>query len=123
MKIKIESDVYDIVERIKEIDDGYFIVFNTDRNCFELHNSKQLDSYCLKIPYEFLDERVLSLIYGTLISNIDNIVEDIDNNNNLIEEKELNKVKDVADYKVREIYKFASNSSKDLCGMFDVCWR
>ena len=36
MKIKIESDVFDIVDRIKEIDDGYFIIYDTQKNKFEI---------------------------------------------------------------------------------------
>lgn len=114
MRIKIDSDVHDIVNRIKDIDEGYFIVFNTLKTKFELHNSKQFKSYCLTIPYEHLDARVLSLIYMSSVANIDNILEEIDKNNIDIENNCVNGIKDVADYKLREIYKFASNSSKEI---------
>ena len=29
MKIEIEDDVFEIVKRLKEIDDGYFVLYNT----------------------------------------------------------------------------------------------
>ena len=45
MKIKIESDVFNIINRIKEIDDGYFIMYNTNSKKFEVHNEKNLNSY------------------------------------------------------------------------------
>ena len=123
MKIKIESDVYDIVDRIKEIDEGYFIIYNTKSRCFELHNYNQADTYCLRIPYDCIDERVIDLIYNSLSSNIDVIIENIDNNNELIEKKNMESIRDVSDYKVREVYKFANNSSKEITGMFECCWR
>ena len=63
MKIKIDDDVFDITKRIKEIDDGYFVVYNTLKNSFELHNNYQENTYCLTCPYECLDERVLDMIY------------------------------------------------------------
>lgn len=124
MKIKIESDVYDIVNRIKEIDDGYYIVYNTAKMVYELHNSKQPYSYCLTIPYDEIDNRLIDLICVTNIRNIDNIIEDIDNNNDKLEKEKMNKFKDVSDYKLREIYKFESNSSKEIGDdLFENNWR
>lgn len=123
MKIKIDSDVYDIVERIKEIDEGYFIIYNTDNGCFELHNYNQFNTYCLRIPYDSLDERVISLIYKTLSSNLDNIIKEIDEQNEMLEDNKIKSTRDVSDYKLREVYKFANNSSKDLNGLFESCWR
>lgn len=124
MKIKITSDVHDIVDRIKEIDEGYFILFDTNKNKFELHNKNQSCTYCLTIPFGTLDKRVLDFIYNTQCSNIDNIVEEIDNNNAKIERNGIEKLKEVSDYKMREIYKFASNSSKEFGeNLFESEWR
>lgn len=125
MKIKIFSDVHDVVERIKDIDEGYFIVFDTIKNSYELHNSNQPISYCLTIPYSNIDSRVIDLIYSTNIQYIDNIIEDVDKNNENIEKQSINAIKDVSDYKLREIYKFANNSSKNLDseGLFNNSWR
>lgn len=125
MKIKIDSDVHDITIRVKEIDDGYFIVYNTDKDCYEIHNSKQKDTYCLTCPYEFLDDRVLGLVCMSNIQNIDTILEDIDNNNSSIEQNAIKTTKDIGDYKAREIYKFANNSSKNFDSekAFNEVWR
>ena len=51
MKIRIENDVFDVVKRIKQIDDGYFVVFDLDKEKYELHNKYQNNSYCLTYPY------------------------------------------------------------------------
>lgn len=86
MKIKIEHDVYNISNRIKEIDRFYYIVFNTSKNCFEVHNSSQTEnSFCLTIPYDFLDERTLNLVNETRVENIERILNKIENENKLKE--------------------------------------
>ena len=79
MRIKITHDVYDIANRIKDIDRWYYIVFNTSKGDFEVHNSKQVDTtYCVTLPYKTLDERALNYVYHTRVDNIENILEDID---------------------------------------------
>jgi len=112
MKVKIESDVFDIVDRIKTIDEGYYIVFDLCKGRYELHNSNQPNTYCISIPYDEIDEKLINLIYGTNIDNIDNIIEDIDKYNANIENNNNKSMKNQTDYMVREIYNFANNSSK-----------
>lgn len=86
MKIKILSDVYNIAKRIKDIDKYYYLVFNTSTNKFEVHNSYQVGgSFCLTIPYDFLDERTLNLVNQTRVENIERILNEIENNNKLKE--------------------------------------
>ena len=124
MKIKIESDVFDIVNRVKDIDEGYYILYNQTNNNFELHNKYQKNTYCLTIPIDSLDSRVIDMIMYTNISNIDNIMIDIDNNNLKIEKENDEIIKNLTDYKVREIYNFANSSSKYLGeDLFTTVWR
>lgn len=124
MKIKIERDMFDIVERIKEIDDGYFIVFDDEKNRFEVHNSKQKFTYCLSVPFDELDSRVINLVNSTFVGISDNILEHIDNNNKKIEENNKNNVKSQTDFMVREIYDFCNNSSKKFDeNSFHTKWR
>ena len=86
MKIKISNDVYNIAKRIKEIDKFYYIVFNTSNNKFEVHNSNQNGgSFCLTLPYTFLDERTLNLVNQTRVENIERILNEIENENKLKE--------------------------------------
>ena len=125
MKIKIESDVFDIVERIKEIDEGYYILFDLTKDRFELHNSNQPNTFCLTIPYDEIDERLVGLIFKSNIANIDSIINDIDNNNNKLDINNNKKLKNQTEYMVREIYNFANNSSKkfDSDKAFESVWR
>lgn len=86
MKIKLITDVYDISNRIKEIDKDYYIVYNTQKGKFELHNSSQGNTtYCLTIPYSELDERTLKYAMQTKSENIEKILQNIDNENKLKE--------------------------------------
>ena len=86
MKIKICGDVFNISKRIKDIDCGYYIVFNTFKQSYEIHNSKQIGStFCLTLPFNELDERCLEYILKTQSSNIDEIIEKLEIENNLKE--------------------------------------
>lgn len=86
MKIKINSDVLNISQRIKNIDKNYYIIFNTEKNVFEMHNSNQFGStYCLTLPFNYLDERVLKYVRKTQSDNIDDIIEEIETRNNILE--------------------------------------
>lgn len=124
MKVKIDNDVFDIAKRIKDIDEGYFILFDVDKNVYELHNKFQLTSFCLTIPYANLDNRVIDLILYSDASNIDKIIEDIDRNNEYIERNNINTMKNQTDYMLREIYNFSNNSSKKVCSnSFATIWR
>ena len=86
MNIKINHDVYDISNRIKNIDRNYFIVFNTSKQKFEVHLSHQMGgSYCLTLPFKNLDEQTLKYVLSSQTINIDEILEKVENNNNLLE--------------------------------------
>ena len=89
MIIKIFSDVYNISNRIKNIEKNYYIVFNTSKNKFEVHNSQQKGgSYCLTLPFLYLDERTLNFVNETKSENINRILNKIDLQNKLIESAE-----------------------------------
>lgn len=89
MKLRIMYDVYNIANRIKDIDRDYYIVYNTDTNRFEVHHSNQLGStYCCSVPYDTLDERTLNYVYATSSTNMDRILDDIDRENRLRENAE-----------------------------------
>lgn len=89
MKIEIESDVYNISKRIKDIDRDYVVVYDTSKNKFEIHNESQIGgSYCLTLPFENLDERTLKYVRQTSSANIDEILEKIEKNNKILESTE-----------------------------------
>jgi hypothetical protein len=77
MKVKIENDLYDIANRLKSIDSGYFVVYDISRQKYEVHNSSNIgNTYCLTVPYEYLDARTVALVYKTRRERFDKIFED-----------------------------------------------
>ena len=89
MLIKLKYDVYNISQRIKDIDSGYYLVYNTSKLKFEVHNVNQKGgTYCLTLPYKQLDERTLQYVYETKSENIEKIMERIENENKIRESAE-----------------------------------
>lgn len=124
MKIEINNDVYDVVKRIKEIDEDYFVLYNINKGVYELNHKNQENTYCLTIPYDELDSRTIEIVLWSQVSNIDNIMDEIDKYNIANESNTQKLVKSATDYMVREIYEFANNSSKILTlDSFSTTWR
>ena len=90
MQIKIHSDALLVTQRLKQIDENYFVVYNTSKNRYELHHKKQIgNTYCLACPYPFLDERFINLAQKTKIENSNEIIEQIEKHNLKIEKNNI----------------------------------
>ena len=100
MLYQINNDLFDIANRIKQIDDKYFIVFNTARKKFEVHYKRNKNTYELTIPFEQLDARAVEFVRKTRMQNKQKILEEINNNNALLKEKEQKQIKE----NIRRIY-------------------
>lgn len=88
--LKIEKDVFFIAERLKNIDESYEVYFNLGQNCYEVHSTEQAkNSYCFHIPYPQLDERTLDYAIKTRSENRDKIIKEIEQNNQLLYEKNI----------------------------------
>lgn len=85
-QIALTSDVFSICERLKEIDQSYHVIFNVERNKFEVHSNLQRgNSYCFTIPYNTLDDRTIEFARKTRVSRMDKIIEEIDYQNKMLE--------------------------------------
>jgi len=96
MLINIECDLFDIVNRVKEIDDNYYIVFNKNKEKFEVHYRGQMPTFCLTVPYDFLDARTVNLVLKTKVENSKKLFEEIDNHNSNLQKQSYQKVFDTA---------------------------
>ena len=97
--IIIENDVYGIVERVKEIDDSYYIVFNLPEKRYELHSSEQgRSTFCLAFPYEELDERVVWHTLRTRVERHKELIFEMEEQNEKLEKR-----------RVKEIYESVRN--------------
>lgn len=110
MKIEIKNDVFNIVNRLKKIDKNYFVLFNLDKNTFEIHNKAQLFStYCLTLPYSTLDKRAIDYVLKTSIKNMEMIASNIDIQNNNLKLNQENELEYVSKYKLKTKLKYLSN--------------
>lgn len=81
-KVMITNDVFDIAKRIKEIDDDYFVVYDTRLCRFEVHNKRQkLDTLSLVLPYDTLDCRAIDKVLSTRTEYIAKRLAEIDEYN------------------------------------------
>jgi len=122
MKIKIENDVFDIINRLKEIDEGYYIVYNTNSKKNEIHNKYTKNSYCLTIPYSQLDERTIVLANNTHVRNYKKILESIEENNDRLQTEKIEELKEVNDYKIRELLKYSRVETERVLNAFKTTW-
>ena len=84
---EIKSDVFDIAKRIKSIDKKYFVVFNRDKNKFEVHYKRNKNTYELTIPYKTLDARAVEFVRKTAVQNKEKIFDEIEKSNAKLEEQ------------------------------------
>lgn len=90
---EIESDCLDIIRRIKEIDKGYYVVYNSDKRVFELHNREQgRNSYCLTFPYDALDERCYLHVLKTRVRNSDALFQEMEEENKRNQQRQIKEV-------------------------------
>lgn len=80
--IEINTDLFDIVKKIKTIDSNYRIFRNIKKHRFEIYYQKGLNlNLEIVVPYEKLDYRTINLLNKTKIENADAIFEEIEKHN------------------------------------------
>lgn len=114
ISVRIENDVFDIASRIKEIDNGYFIMYNRTKKRFEVHNERQKPTLALTLPFGELDFRTVDYVLKTRISRIDEIVKEIDANNDRIEKNKMNSSLDRLSYKTKNLVTYLDKGKSYL---------
>lgn len=96
----VKNDIFNISNRIKSIDKKYYIVYNHNKNRYEVHYNRAHNTYELSVPYKILDARTIDLVLKTKIQHQKEILEQIEQDNLKLTQK---KQKEVIE-KVREKY-------------------
>lgn len=123
MLIKIFEDTHDIIQRLREINNSYFVVYNTERECFEIHNSGQKNTFCLTVPFPCLDCRAVDLTLKTRRENIDKILNEIDRDNDRIDEQNKKAVRNLSEWKLKEYYSYANgHEEKNIANAYVTKW-
>lgn len=118
--IKIQENSFNIVQRLKEIDENYFVVFNTKTSKFEIHNSAQnLSTFCLTVDGE-LDCRVIKKVLKTRAENIEKLLREIEEHNEKLEKEKNRKVHDELSFKLGETFDYYKSGKEDLTGAYST---
>ncbi len=107
MLIRVENDAFNIAERILSMNEDYFVVYNTNRRRFEIHNKKQYGStFCITCD-EGLNYQVIQKLRKTKIENMQKIMYEIEKTNQDYEQEIKRVEKDKASFKAREMFNYA----------------
>jgi hypothetical protein len=122
--LPVDSNVFNIPERLRQIDPGYFVMFNPRNQTFELHHEGQDFTYCLTFPFDELDGRAIDYVQETRIERLGAIRRQMDAHNEKVEADKRRDFDDKVDYLSKEIHRSAlrRNEVPDA-GAFKTVWR
>ncbi len=82
---EIFLDIFDIVKKIKSIDNNYRVFRNIQKHRYEIYYQKGLNlNLEIVVPYDELDYRIINLLNKTKVENADKLFEEIDKHNEKI---------------------------------------
>lgn len=119
MKKLIKRDVYNICNRIKQVDKSYMLAYDFKTNKYNVYSKNIISnfeiidnvklSYVCVLPYNCLDERSILHLYSIKSQNIEALIKQIDNHNEMMEKENRMKLKtnsiEVAENTLRRLTK------------------
>ncbi|MBO5103408.1 MAG: hypothetical protein J6C13_04920 [Clostridia bacterium] len=111
--IKISHDIFDICDRVKEIDSGYYVVYNTIKNQYEIHNSKQKSNTFCIVCENGLNSRVITKLRKTRVENIEKVLKELEKHNEKLELDAKKAITDETSWKAREMFDYANKREED----------
>ena len=111
--IPITSNVFDIPERLKELDERFFVVFNRQTQRYEVHvTGQQGGTLGCVIPYYLaLDARTVEYVREHMAARTEAIAEEIERYNEKLERDTMAAHMDKAAYKMKNAIKYADAHS------------
>ena len=82
--VKITHDVFDIADRLKEIDGGYYPVYNLNKKRYEVHHENGKDSLQVVLPYDTLDARAIEKVRSTRSEWVEKLLREMDRQNEIL---------------------------------------
>jgi hypothetical protein len=113
--VPVESNVYDIPERLQEIDPGYFVLLNRQTGKYEVHNSKvPTFTYNLTVPFEDLDSRTIDIVKEQRFKTNEQRFKEIDEWNEKLRQSKINKRKDTCGEITKDLYKYGKRTVREI---------
>lgn len=111
----IDSNVFMIPQRLKEVDPGYFVVRNHKKKTWEIHHLENgFGTYSLTLPYPELDARAIDWVQKTSRQNSERLIREMERNNELIEVRKKKELDDYVEETAKDIYKYGQHHSEDV---------
>ena len=122
-KIKILYDTFDICNSIRQIDRDYYVVYDTRRKCFEIHNSQQKpNTFCITCEGA-LDARVIQKLQKTNSNNIKRLIQDIERHNDYIKRQSDRQLSDRVRWQAGEMFDYAMRKQDaNFDDAYKTCW-
>jgi hypothetical protein len=111
--ILIETNVFNVPERIRDIDPGYFVVFCPKTQKYELHHEEQSFTHCFAFPFAELDGRAVDYVQDTRIERFKKKFHDMEENNRKLEAAQHEEFMDKVGETAKDIYKYAIRHEDD----------
>lgn len=112
-KIPITSNVYEIPERLADINENYFVMYDTDSSHYELHDSSLYGDTLLCIfPFDELDIRALNYVYENSYKTPEEVAYEVEEYNEKLAKKKEEEILCDANYKMRDAFNYLKNNTK-----------
>lgn len=104
--IEIFSDLYDVVNRLKEIDNKYRVFYNTAKEKYQLYREqKGRVSYELTFPFNKLDCRAIEHCLKTRRERSAELIKEIEEHNQKLEKEAVYRAKKQAEKRAEEVFR------------------
>lgn len=101
-RIPVMTNVYFIPERLKQIDESYFVMLHLGR--YEIHSSRQTDdTLCCVLPFDELDARALLYVWEHHISRLEALVRETEAYNEKLDGERMKRFLEQAGEKMKEV--------------------
>ena len=88
----LRGDLFGICDRLKAIDEGYFVVYDKATHSFEVHNRFQRgNTFALKVPYPQLDVRTVDYVRKTRAENAKKLFAETERENARLRREQIKK--------------------------------
>ena len=111
-RVPVVSHVMDIPERLKELDEGYFVMLNVKTQKFEVWHEDGGEGVleCV-LPYDSLDERAVRHVREHRIERMDALIREIEAHNERLEEEAKRKWLQEAGDRTKAAFDYLRNKS------------
>lgn len=84
--IKITNDLFDVAARLRTVNDGYRVYYNTEKARYEVRDeARRPNTLAFIVPYDELDCRTVEYAQYSQVANADRIFADVERSNAEVE--------------------------------------